>query len=269
MTADNMVNSLPLGDFPMEEGEKTDWIWGQLHLQAWVSAGQLWLRHRLLDEEGQQSVMPDRDWEENRNAADWIRWPLKGAVKSIGVNAITPDLPFVIKSKHPIYMHPGQSIDVMVSVPCWAKLTVRTADKEWELGEYSTIFLQKTWFGTPLDGELCYWRQTQAVTGEVSKDARPNYIICPVRITNKSDEVLNFEQFNFRVEELTLFRHEDRLWADETRIDFKGQTQTSDVTNTGRLPRHLGIRKPELVCSPRKQTRKSITRRTFNFLLNI
>lgn len=273
MTGDNNTSILPIGEYSLEEDKIIDWIWGYIHFQTYFKSNQLWVRKRLLESD---SEVPDSigkqiksDFDNEDEDIEWIRWPLGKSVKSIKLNAITPDLPYVIRIKYPIFLQPGQSVEIVVSIPSWLKLLANTADKELELHEFSTVPLQKTWFGSPLEGELCYWRETQALIGSLANDTKTYYISCPVRIRNASDEILNFKQFNLRVEELTIFRKEEQLWGDEIRIDFKGQTLSSEISNTGKLPKYLDIKNPQIISRPRKHTRKSITRRTFNLLLNI
>lgn len=258
-----------LGTHIPENDRLTNRRWGQLHIQSLLSDQQLWFRHRYLPSEesgdNTENELESEPWEDEK---DWIRWPLKAPLDKIIFEPVTPDLPYVIQSKYPIHLPPGHSVKVLVSIPAWVKIGIEAGERH-DMLELSTVPLQKTWFGTPLDGELCYWRETQAIMGWIPQHSPNHYIHCPIRIKNNSDEILNFTKFNFRVEALTLFEHKDRLWGDETRINFKGQEITSDIDITGKLPAELKMHSAEIVAEPRKSAKRSITRRTFNFLLNI
>jgi hypothetical protein len=127
-----------------------------------------------------------------------------------------------------------------------------------------TVKLSRTWFGTPVDGELCYYATTKARRDLSRADKKPYVVTCPILISNKSHEELNFERFCFRVERLSMYEHRDELWADETRIIYQGEDLRSDVIMTGRLPE--GIKKNQLLAKPRKQIKKSLATRTFKRL---
>jgi hypothetical protein len=86
-------------------------------------------------------------------------------------------------------------------------------------------------------------------------------VSCPIFIFNRSGEVLDFDNFCFRVERLSIFSHDYEFWADETQIIYHGADLNSDIIMTGKLPE--GIDRKKLISKPRKKIQKSLATRTF------
>lgn len=245
-------------------------IWGDLELKAdqyeYLELGDLklwllkrdediWIGYRYSEksrDSGTQNPDPPEDLE-------WSRWAIKTDVKSLHIAPVFHDLPLVVHSEYPLKISPGTKIQIYTRVPVWIKISV--AASGYQLIEIPSIPLSRTWFGTPVEGELCYFATTKARRDLSKITPRPYFVACPILIINKSGEDLNFNNFCYRVERLSIYRHDGLLWADETQIVYQGEDLNSDIIMTGRLPE--GISKNELLSKPRKRAQKSLATRTF------
>lgn len=223
----------------------------------------LWIRRRY-DEVwvgSQYKETPEEDIKPKDPPADmeWARWAPKEQPDTLKIMPVFPDLPLVIHSEYPLKVASEGSITIFTRIPLWVRITV--GNENTLLTELPAFKLSRTWFGTPMEGELCYWSTTKARRSLDMVEKKDYLISCPIRITNKTVEDLNFEKFCFRVERLKIFTYHDELWADETLITYHGEEQHSDITMSGRLPKNMDG--ANLLTAPRKPIQRSLATRTF------
>lgn len=190
----------------------------------------------------------------------WSRWAPRNISDSINIMPAFPDMPLVINSDYPLKVTPGGSIAIFTRIPIWLRISMGQSNSV--LTELPTVNLSRTWFGTPLEGELCYWSTTKARRSLENVEAKPYLANCPIQVSNKSEDDLSFEKFCFRVERLKIFRYANELWADKSHLSYHGEEQHSDITMSGELPE--GMEKGELLSTPRKPIQKSLATRTFH-----
>ncbi len=227
------------------------------NLQVWLKRkdNEIWISHHHKQHGGE-----GRETAENPPAdVEWSRWAPKEIGDSVTLLPVFPDLPLVINSEFPLRVSPGSSIQIFTRIPIWLRISM--GKKDMLLTELPTVKLSRTWFGTPMEGELCYWAATKARRSLSNVERKPYLVSCPIQITNKTDGDLDFEKFCFRVERLKIFSYKDELWADETRIVYQGEEQNSDISMSGRLPKGMG--NAELISPPRKPIQRSLATRTF------
>lgn len=245
------------GDRTLEE-DKMDFISiGNLHLWLLYKDADLWIGYQYST--GGPSDTDDQDPPED---LDWSRWAREGDIQKIQLLPVFPDLPLVVKSEYSLNISSGTKIQVFARIPIWIRISV--AHNEYQLMEIPIIKLSRTWFGTPLEGELCYHATTKARRSLSKVDPKPYLVNCPIQISNKSQEDLNFENFCYRVERLKIFQNNMGLWADETQVIYHGESLNSDIIMTGKLPE--GIKEEQLLTRPRKEVKKSLATRTFSRL---
>lgn len=231
-------------------------------LSVWIrkQKDEIWLGH-----------LYEKDFPDNYNPGttppeqlEWSRWALTLPADNLEITPVFPDLPIVVHSEYPLKLAQNAKIQIFTRVPVW--LRIRSPQNDFILKEIPTVWLSKTWFGSSLEGELCYWLSTKARRSLEEVELK-NYVVnCPIWITNKSLEELNFEKFCFRVERLSIYARQDDLWADETNIVYHGEEQNSDITMTGRLPED--ITKSTKVAEPRNPLKRSFATRTFKKLFD-
>lgn len=225
-------------------------------LHVWIKKNndEFWISHNYLHEDNPK---PNED-------SEWSRWAPKSDEKEIKVSPAFPNFPVIVSSEFPLKLVPGAKIMIYCRIPVWMQISMDKS--KYVMQEIPVVKLSRTWFGTPLEGELCYWLTSKARRNLTDVENKPFVINCPIQITNKSGEDLVFERFCYRVERLGIYMVENELWADETNIAYQGEALNSDVNMTGRLP--AGIGKGELMAKPRNPVSRSLTTRTFKMLFD-
>lgn len=247
-------------------------IWGTVSLQEkeihFVSIGDLyvWLKYR--DNEIRiahcysDEITERAKEKEPPQEVQWVRWAHKNGHDRVRILPAFADLPLIVQSEYSLKVSPDTKIQVFSRIPVW--ISISLANDNYQLIELPVTKMSKTWFGTPLEGEICYHTTTKARRDLSQLEPEPYLVSCPITISNKSAEALDFESFCFRVERLGIYKHEETLWADETEITYHGKEHHSDVIMTGKLPE--GINKQMQLAKPRKQVHASLTTRTFKRL---
>lgn len=242
------------GKKSLEEGAIKHLSVGELHIWLKYQNLEVWIAHTYNDEIKRKGNLhqPPKDIE-------WSRWAHKNGSANIAVQPVFPDKPLVVHSEYSLKISPATQIQIYTRIPIWVRVSL--ADNNYQLIELPSVKLSRTWFGTETEGELCYHAKTKARRDLSHVDKKPYLVSCPIQIVNKSSEELTFSHFCFRVERLSMFLHENELWADETQIIYQGEDLHSEVIMTGKL--HKGITKKQLLTKPRKQIHKSLATRTF------
>lgn len=242
------------GNISLEENETHHFNLGDLH--AWIKyrEEEIWIAY------GYKNEMKGRLKDDAPPAEiEWSRWANKTVSQEIQILPVFPDLPLIVHSEFNLKISPETKIQIYTRIPIWIKVSM--AKEDYKLIEMPTIKLSRTWFGSPIEGELCYHATTKARRDLSHVDKKPYLVSCPILISNKSEDELDFGNFCFRVERLTMYKHQEELWADETQIIYHGTDQNSDVIMTGKLP--TGLNKKQLLSKPRKEIQKSLATRTF------
>lgn len=242
------------GNRTLTEGEVQHVSVGELHLWFQYQNEEVWIAYLYNDE-----LRRKADLDKPPKQVEWSRWAHKNNSTDITVSPVYPDMPLVVHSEYSLKVSPETQIQIYTRIPIWIRISL--SNNGYQLIELPTIKLSRTWFGTPTEGELCYHAKTKARRSLSHVDKKPYLVSCPIKIINKSDEELTFSNFCFRVERLSMYLHENELWADETQIIYQGEDMHSDVIMTGKLPE--GITKKQMLTHPRKRVQKSLATRTF------
>lgn len=250
------MDSNKWGEFPLDVQQRIHHFhMGDLHLWIQHKEDEIWIGHEYEKTNGKLPELGNNPPEE----LTWARWALKDFEDSVYLNPAFPELPIIVHSEYQLKVTPGSSINIYTRIPIWVRITI--GKKKALLTELPTVKLSRTWFGSPLEGELCYWATTKARRSLSNVEQKSFLVNCPIHISNKTGEDLNFDKFCFRVERLKIFLVGNELWADETRIMYQGEEQYSDISMSGRLPK--GMNKGKLLTEPRKPAQRSLATRTF------
>lgn len=244
------------GNLPLEAG-KTEFVTvGNLRLWILLKDGDIWVGYIHANPE---DSAPPKTRLKPPEDLDWARWATKNEIQEIQISPVFPDIPLVVKSEYPLKISPSARVQIFARIPIWIRITV--PQNNYQLIEIPTVKLSRTWFGTPLEGELCYHATTKA-RRDLSQIEPKSYLVnCPILVSNTSEDDLDFENFCYRVERLSIYQHDKELWADETQIIYHGESLNSDVIMTGKLPQ--GIDRKRLLTKPRKEIQRSFATRTF------
>ena len=248
------------GNRSLTEGRLQHVTVGELHVWLKYQNEEVWITHAYNDEIRRKGNLdkPPKDTE-------WSRWAHKNSSAEVSILPAFPDKPLVVHSEYSLKISPETEVQIYTRIPIWIRISFN--HNKYQLIELPTVKLSRTWFGTPIEGELCYHAKTKARRDLSHVDKKPYLVSCPIKIINKSSEELTFSNFCFRVERLSMFYHEDELWSDETQIIYQGEDLHSEVIMTGKL--HKNITKKQLLTKPRKQIHKSLATRTFKRFFNI
>ncbi len=238
----------------LAEGQLEYMSIGDLHLWIKYRNEEVWISHAYKDE---LTRKPASD--EPPKQVEWARWAHKNSSAEVTVSPVYPDKPLVVHSEFNLKVSPETRIQIFTRIPIWIRISL--ANNNYQLIELPAVKLSRTWFGTFTEGELCYHASTKARRDLSHVDKKSYLVSCPIRIVNKSEEELTFSNFCFRVERLSMYLHDNELWADETEIIYQGEDLHSEVIMTGKLPD--GITKKQLLTKPRKKVHKSLATRTF------
>lgn len=251
-------------------------IWGEYQLSSrriyhW-SIGDLLVWCRRTSQEVQLAYLTkssnDHQPESEQPPEDisWSRFALKKEHPTIRIAPLFPDRPVVVKPETFFKLNQGIQARIYVRVPIWLKIELTTR-KPMTLDEIPTVILSNTWFGSFIEGELCYWVSSGA-RREIEPDPQRNYLaICPIQMANKSEIDLSIEKICLRVANLSLFFDGTQLWADETKVIYKGEQATSQIEYSGKPP--IEAATAELIAPPRNPAKKGLVAQTFASLKDL
>ncbi|MEX2640215.1 MAG: DUF432 domain-containing protein [Balneolales bacterium] len=197
------------------------------------------------------------------NVLNWSRWALPQNETHFSLRPAFPDRPVVVKPEYPFKIMTGATVRVYTRIPVFVRIVI-TARPEFVVTEIPTVTLSNTWFGLHTEGELCYWVHTSARREINNEIMQPWMAVCPIEITNKQAEPLDFDKLCLRVEHLSLYKMDDQLWSDETLIIHQGREKYSDIEMKDRLPSEA--KGGKLITKPRIPIKKNLAVRSFKLL---
>lgn len=196
----------------------------------------------------------------------WQRWAFRQKNPKIRLAPAFPDRPVVVKPESPLRIAEDATTRIYVRIPIWLQV-ILVSKPPAVLLDIPVVTMSKTWFGTFMDGELCYWLSSGARRQVKPDSDRPFLTVCPIQLIDKSPEDLNVEKICLRVGGLSLFHDGQQLWSDDTRIIYKGLSEVSQVDVGGVAPDES--RSAKLMAAPREPLKKSIPAKTFASLKDL
>lgn len=170
---------------------------------------------------------------------EWRRWSAGDEEDSFRLQPTMPDRSVVARPADPVLLLPDRSALFYVGIPVWVAVTVGGGEGQ-KLCEEPTVELSRTWFGGPTSGELCYSLRTRARRSLAEGDERVHRAVCPVEVTNGTDEQLEMARLCIRAEHLTIYEGLDQLWTNRVRLRFRGDGEESRVDYDDRPPEECG-----------------------------
>jgi hypothetical protein len=193
----------------------------------------------------------------------WERWPLPKEGLQLQFKPLLPKIPIVVRMETPFRLISGAHSRIFIRLPVWVGLALNNQI----LLEKPSLTLSKTWFGSFTTGELCYAITTAARKTALFEDERPFLVVSPISIDNTSTDELLVDKFCHRVNRLNLFMYENKIWTNDTRIQFKGSNVISDIHYSKKPPSEIAGAK--IVTPARIDGRRSLTERTFDTIVEI
>ncbi len=196
----------------------------------------------------------------------WSRWAVKKEITKLQIKPQMPDRPVIIKPESPFRIVKNSHAQIYVRIPVWIQLGI-SGRHTYPLLDIPTIILSNTWFGTFLEGELCYW-VSSGVRRQIEIDPdRPYMAICPIFLSNKSNEDLLVEKLALRVTNLSLYMENNQLWAGDTSIIYKGEQEISQIEFPQGPP--VDAKSAKLINTARITSKKGLSIKTFSTLKDL
>ena len=228
---------------------------GQLCLRERFDGRDFWLASEYLD-------MGDGKAEKEGEAKlQWLRWPLNADFDQVAIRPVFPDRPVVVETEVPLCLTPESTTKVYARCPVWVRIELLGKGDPMIIEELPTALLSNTWFGDFIEGTLGYWVSSRTRTRIEPDPSQPWMAICPIQVHNTSEIELKIERVCLRVEHLSLFASGGQLWADETRVTYRGLDKISRIQNTGTAPEEA--KGAILATAPREPMEHGITAKTF------
>jgi len=246
------------GEFKLQENNPFEWALNDVcRLNAVYKERELRLLCRM-KQEGQpfEELLPEESWQ---------RWAEKGTSVTLDIKPAMPNLALIVSPENPFFLRPGATASFYVRVPLWLQL--RTSKNETTLTDQPFVTLSKTWFGTPMEGELCYWKSSTALREITGEHYLAHAAICPLQLENRSSIDLHVEKICFRVYYLSLFYDGTQLWSDRMNIEYSGKESVSELTVKGQPPAEA--KQAKLINGPREKLKRRIAAISFSGLLDL
>lgn len=242
----------PWGDHPLPgRGQVVRFDIGPLALWVRRVENELWLASRQEDD-GQGPMPEGRDTPED---TEWRRWAFEDRPHQIRLAPVFPNRMMVVKTEYPFTLLRRAEARIYMRVGAWVR--IQAVDPEGSssvtLAEIPTEVFSDTWWGDFQEGELGYWLTTKA-RRELQDDLfEPHLVMAVLQLSNRSTDDLAVEKLALRVEHLSIYEQDGRLWAEETKITYQGEDLGSDIQMDDRPPREAeGARE---ITPARAQTR--------------
>jgi hypothetical protein len=218
-------------------------------LDCWVRRGETEWRvatNHELRAETLASLPESRPPEED---AKWRRWVTGETGRGLALRPAMPDRSVVVRPESPVSILPGKTTDFYIGVPLWIQLSSVADDAM--LAEIPSVKLSNTWFGEPVQGELCYAMRTGAYLAPADVPDRRNRAVCTIQVRNAAMETLSFERICLRCPHLKIFSVNGRFWANTTRLTHRGHNEWNRVAYAPGPP--LDADSATLVADPRTE----------------
>lgn len=227
----------------------------------WIPSTQRELaKDTLRDEAQQRAINTIINFDPDLN---WSRWALNHDTIRIVLTPVFPNLPVVVKPEYQFKLLPEGSANIYVRIPIWIQIK-SISNSSLKITEIPSSALSRTWFGSFLEGELCYWFKTTARRVLDDDIFKPHLCVCPIKIINSSDEELQIDKLCLRTEQLSIFINQKSLWSDQMIIEYKGSNNFSDIMVSGAVPKEA--KDARLISPPKNPAKKGLARRTFRLL---
>lgn len=244
-------------EYEISEDEVLIFDFRTIRIWCTKNKSELLVSHKTVESDNEIGT-PDQEIPED---LDWNRFAVEKEKIEIHVLPIFPDRSVVVKPKLFFRLAKGSNAKIFIRVPIWIRIELVSKKPE-TIVELPTVTLSNTWFGSFLEGELCYWISSGARRTIETDPTRPYLAICPVQIIDATDEELIIEKLCLRVQNLSLFSDGQQLWTDQTKVFYKGKVTISQIEVARVAPKESP--KAKLVSKPRKDLKKGITAMTFS-----
>lgn len=142
------------------------------------------------------------------DVAGFIRYASRRTVQGFRLEPGMADRPVVCKPLNPLFVLPGDQVELFVATPAWIRVFVNSSTDVDGISacEVPALALTDTWIGSStVEGELGYSTRTKARLSYADVPLRPHLVITGVVVRNLSAEVLHLERLSLPAPYLGVF----------------------------------------------------------------
>lgn len=257
-------DALPLADWwqPRRLSEHGCWhiAIGPFSLYLERTAGEWLVSHqRHSDDELLHRVL-QQPLDERPEGLTFQRYVFRKAPLDFQLQPCLMDRPVVVKTRQPVLIPPGESINFYISTPLCVRLLL---GNDTELQEWPILRLSDTWFGPSTRvGELCYAAKTHARHSQDDVPLRPHRAVTPLTISNQCKTILSIDKISLPVPLLSVFERSDHtLWTEAVTLVHEADQPLAKLKIERKLP--AGIQAAQRLTEPRQQAGKNVFVRAF------
>jgi len=247
------------GIYSPDQADRLNLQLGPLMLYLKWIANDLWVAHRYV------SWPVPLETEHPKKALKWERWALPEEDTAVELFPLMPTQPVLLKPEDPYRVLPESSTRIYTRIPVY--VGIRTAHHHYGLTQLPAVILSNTWFGSPVEGELCL-SHFSSVRRFLTEDFfLPHLISCTLEIRNESSKALHFEKICLRTDQMSIFAKQAQLWSDVVHVTYRGEEAQAIIEMPGVAPDEI----PEatLVAKARNPKGTNIAVRTFDLIRDI
>jgi hypothetical protein len=216
--------------------------------------------------EGPESTQTPKEVEKLPQSVQWSHL-IADVHQTVLIMPAMPDRPVVIKPEKSFTLLPGISLDILIRIPVWVQIYASRVKEHQLMIDFPSRQISSTWFGDPDNGEIAYSLSDPAYFLSSDLVADDDHAICPVKIKNESDTILNFQRLSVPANQLNIYSDKGKLFTNEVRVRFKGEEQQTDLQIMNGSP-EIAQGYP-LLSHSRLKPNKNILRKSFYFLKSI
>jgi hypothetical protein len=189
-----------------------------------------------------------------------------GKSNSLFIAPSLPVKPLVFKGIG-LNVSPGQRLNFFLKIPLTVQVYFSKDLPENLLKAFPVKRLSDTWFGEAFSGEPAFALGSEFFFSMEEINCAEFEAICPISIYNSAPGVLEVERLIIRVENMALYKKDEKIITSLAVIDYKGK-DTISVANY-RYSKKIHGEKAEMIAKPRSTVSKNMLKINFHFIKNI
>ncbi len=193
---------------------------------------------------------------------DAERWAFKNPRPSITFTPAMPDRPLVVRPIDPLGLPPESEVQFFINIPASINIQISNEKHETEIGVYASQKLSNTWFGNNFEGVFCYSNKSHIRREKAELTVSPNQMICPFKIKNRGNEILQVERICLRVKYLAIWAGKNRLWSNEVTTIFRGVGKETQLEYARSAPKDATD--PKFFVKSQEKPERGFLRQTFS-----
>ena len=239
------------------------WHAGPVSVLFYQSDKDILVADSVAAEPGEAGLLKDYDPEDS---IKWRRWCFESKPSGLTFHPVMPDRPLLVFTSDLINLPVDARALLYVSIPVVVKAFVSIGGHESLLCTVPSQKLSNSWFGTVMEGELCYALKSFAQREVNELEWSDHTAICPVEIINRSNSPFQIERLCIRPSFFNIYASSMRLWTNRVSFTYRGDSEMSKIDYLQSPPPELT--NPVKIIEAAEAVPHGIVRRTFSNLVS-